>query len=119
MAQKSLIEELPKILREGKEEASRILERLGDSVKVALQTNELVLPAKDTDGLWKGQVPQVSPSYHSDVFGLFGEGLFEGKPMENAPWIDQSAYLRRQPACDGGAVGGRREDQPAVVAWQS
>lgn len=36
MAQKSLIEELPKILREGKEEASRILERLGDSVKVAL-----------------------------------------------------------------------------------
>ncbi len=92
MAQKSLIEELPKILREGKEEASRILERLGDSVKVALQTNELVLPAKDTDGLWKGQVPQVLPSYHSDVFGLFGEGLFEGKPMENAPWINRLIY---------------------------
>lgn len=92
MAQKSLIEELPKILREGKEEASRILERLGDSVKVALQTNELVLPAKDNDGLWKGQVPQVSPSYHSDVFGLFGEGLFEGKPMENAPWINRLIY---------------------------
>jgi len=92
MAQKSLIEELPKILRDGKEEASRILERLGDSVKVGLQTNELVLPAKDTDGLWKGVVPQVSPSYHSDVFGLFGEGLFEGKPMENAPWINRLIY---------------------------
>lgn len=92
MAQKSLIEELPKILREGKEEASRILERLGDSVKVGLQTNELVLPAKDTDGLWKGVVPQVSPSYHSDVFGLFGEGLFEGKPTENAPWINRLIY---------------------------
>lgn len=92
MAQKSLIEELPKILREGKEEASRILERLGDSVKVALQTNELVLPAKDTDGLWKGVVPQVSPSYHNNVFGLFGEGLFEGKPMENAPWINRLIY---------------------------
>lgn len=92
MAQKSLIEELPKILREGKEEASRILERLGDSVKIGLQTNELVLPAKDTDGLWKGQVPQVSPSYHSDVFGLFGEGLFEGKPTENAPWINRLIY---------------------------
>lgn len=92
MAQKSLIEELPKILREGKEEAGRILERLGDTVKVGLQTNELVLPAKDTDGLWKGQVPKVSPSYHSDVFGLFGEGLFEGKPMENAPWINRLIY---------------------------
>ena len=92
MAQKSLIEELPKILKEGREEASRILERLGDPVKVGLQTNELVLPAKDTDGLWKGQVPQIAPSYHSDVFGLFGEGLFEGKPTETAPWINRLIY---------------------------
>ena len=92
MAQKSLIEELPKILKEGREEASKILERLGDPVKVGLQTNELVLPAKDTDGLWKGQVPRISPNYYSDTFGLFGEGLFEGKPTENAPWINRLIY---------------------------
>ena len=92
MAKKSLIEELPKILKEGREEAGKILERLGDAVKVGLQTNELVLPAKDVDGLWKGQVPQVAPSYHSDVFGLFGEGLWEGKAMENAPWINRLIY---------------------------
>ena len=92
MAQKSLIEELPKILKEGREEASKILERLGDPVKVGLQTNELVLPAKDTDGLWKGQVPRISPNYYSDTFGLFGEGLFEGKPMETAPWINRLIY---------------------------
>ena len=92
MAQKSLIEELPRILKEGKEEAAKLLERLGDPVKISLQTNELVLPAKDVDGLFKGQVPKVSPDYHSDVFGLFGEGLFEGKPMKNAPWINRLIY---------------------------
>lgn len=45
MAQLSLIGELPKILDEGRKEAARILERLGDPVKIGLQTNELVLPA--------------------------------------------------------------------------
>ena len=89
---KSLVAELPKILEDGRREAGRILERLGDSVKVGLQTNELVLPAKDVDGLWKGQVPKVSPDYHSDVFGLFGEGLFEGKPTSMAPWINRLIY---------------------------
>ena len=92
MAQKSLIEELPRILKEGKEEAAKLLERLSDPVKISLQTNELVLPAKDVDGLFKGQVPKVSPDYHSDVFGLFGEGLFAGKPMKNAPWINRLIY---------------------------
>lgn len=92
MAQKSLIEELPRILKEGKEEAAKLLERLSDPVKISLQTNELVLPAKDVDGLFKGQVPKVSPEYHSDVFGLFGEGLFADKPMKNAPWINRLIY---------------------------
>jgi len=92
MAKKSLIEELPNIIKEGREEASKILERLGDAVKVGLQTNELVLPAKDVDGLFKGQVPNVAPACHSDMFGLFGDGLLEGKSMENAPWINRLVY---------------------------
>lgn len=92
MAQKSLIEELPRILKEGKEEAAKLLERLSDPVKISLQTNELVLPAKDVDGLFKGQVPKISPDYHSDVFGLLGEGLFADKPMKNAPWINRLIY---------------------------
>ncbi|MBQ5530483.1 MAG: site-specific DNA-methyltransferase [Kiritimatiellae bacterium] len=92
MAQKSLIGELPKILEEGKREAGRILERLSDSVRVGLQTNELVLPAKDVDGLFKGNVPQILPDYHSQWFGLFGEGLFEGKPTALAPWLNRLIY---------------------------
>lgn len=51
----SLIEELPKIVKEGRQEAQRILERLSSNTRIGLQTNELVLPAKDTSGLWKGK----------------------------------------------------------------
>ncbi|RHF18945.1 site-specific DNA-methyltransferase [Parabacteroides distasonis] len=55
----SLIEELPKIVKEGRQEAQRILERLSSNTHIGLQTNELVLPAKDTSGLWKGKNEQV------------------------------------------------------------
>ena len=45
---KSLIEELPRIVSEGRREAEQILERLNSSSRVGLQTNEYVLPAKDS-----------------------------------------------------------------------
>lgn len=59
MPTKSLIEELPKIVREGKQEAQRIMERLSSHTRIGLQTNELVLPSKDTSGLWKGRNEQI------------------------------------------------------------
>lgn len=55
----SLIDELPKIVKEGKQEAQRILDRLTSSTRIGLQTNELVLPSKDTSNLWKGRNEQV------------------------------------------------------------
>lgn len=57
---KSLIFELPKIVEEGRREAQRILERIGSSTHIGLQTNELVLPSKDISGLWKGQAAQLN-----------------------------------------------------------
>lgn len=57
---RSLIEELPKIVSDGRKEVEEILERLAGSNKLGLQTNELVLPAKDTAGLFKGQMPEVN-----------------------------------------------------------
>ena len=51
MAQ-SLVAELPRILEEGRRVASKLLERLSEPVKIGLQTNELVLPGKDKDGLF-------------------------------------------------------------------
>ena len=59
MPTKSLIEELPKIVKQGKEEAQRIMERLSSHTRIGLQTNELVLPSKDTSGLWKGRNEQI------------------------------------------------------------
>lgn len=54
----SLIYELPKIIDEGKKEVEKILERLSGSSKISLQTNEIVLPSKDSDTLWSGQMPK-------------------------------------------------------------
>jgi adenine specific DNA methylase Mod len=47
----SLIEELPKIVKEGKKEAQKLLDGLSKSQRITLQTNELVLPTKARGGL--------------------------------------------------------------------
>ena len=44
----SLLEELPKIVADGKREAERILDRLESSHRIGLQTRELVVPSRDT-----------------------------------------------------------------------
>lgn len=55
----SLIEELPKIVKEGRAEVARILERINGGNALALQTNELVLPSKDVSGLYRGELPTI------------------------------------------------------------
>ncbi len=57
---RSLIYELPRIVDEGKKEVEQILERLSSNNKLGLQTNELVLPAKDTQGLFQGKMPEIN-----------------------------------------------------------
>ncbi len=49
--EKSLIEELPKIVERGKKEAQKLLDGLSKSQRIMLQTNELVLPTKAKGGL--------------------------------------------------------------------
>src|SRR3546814_133933 len=44
---KSLLEELPAIVKEGRQQAERILESLESRRRVRLQTREWVLPSKD------------------------------------------------------------------------
>lgn len=60
---KSLIEELPRIVSEGRREAAQILERLSSGTQIGLQTNELVLPSKDVSGLFKGSTPQIPNAF--------------------------------------------------------
>ena len=59
---KTLIEELPRIAAEGRRKAQQALDRLSSGVQIGLQTNELVLPARDTSGLWRGQ------NTHQDLY---------------------------------------------------
>ncbi len=46
---RSLLEQLPEIVRAGKRQAERILEGLESRARIGLQTRELVTPAKDTN----------------------------------------------------------------------
>jgi adenine specific DNA methylase Mod len=86
----SLIYELPKIVDEGKKEVEKILERLSSQNKLGLQTNELVLPAKDSAGLFSGQMPTVDEKEWMNrlVYGdnlLVMQALLAGDPESGLP----------------------------------
>lgn len=66
---KSLIEELPRIASEGRQEAQRIIERLSSGTRIGLQTNELVLPRKDVYGFFRGQVPNIPNDFNAALDG--------------------------------------------------
>lgn len=70
---KSLIEELPCIVSEGRREVAQILKRLDSGVQVGLQTNELVVPGKDVSGQFKGSRPQVPNAF--DMAGGNGKWM--------------------------------------------
>jgi adenine-specific DNA-methyltransferase len=55
---KSLIEQLPEILRKGKAEAQRLLEQLEGQDKISLQTRELVIPSRDQYELFADAAPE-------------------------------------------------------------
>lgn len=85
---KSLIEELPKIVADGRKEVEEILERLSSSNKLGLQTNELVLPSKETAGMFMGEVPQFSDWMNRLVYGdnlLVMQSLLAGDPATGLP----------------------------------
>lgn len=46
---KSLLEQLPSIVAEGKREAERVMERAESNYRLGLQTRELVVPSKDSN----------------------------------------------------------------------
>ena len=71
----SLIEELPKIVKEGRAEVARILERINSGNALALQTNELVLPSKDVSGLYRGEVPSVDENEEWKNRLIYGDNI--------------------------------------------
>lgn len=55
----SLIEQLPKIVADGKKEVEKIMERLESNNKITLQTNEYVLPVRKEANLFQGRYQDI------------------------------------------------------------
>ena len=90
---KSLLEQLPEIAKEGRAEAHRILERLGSGTRISLQTNELVLPCKDTSGLFRGQQPQLPNAFNQAV----GDGQWMNRLIYGDNLLTLQALLAGDP----------------------
>jgi adenine specific DNA methylase Mod len=96
----SLIEELPKIVAEGKKEVERIMERLASPQKLTLQTNELVLPSKDVSGLFRGKVPDVGAGGEFQLIeerqktldGFETRGQLPLAAKERVEWLNRLVY---------------------------
>ena len=70
----SLIEMLPKIVADGKKEAEQILERISSGAGITLQTNEYVIPSKETASVLKGQTRrEFNSEWHNRL--VYGDNL--------------------------------------------
>lgn len=89
MPTKSLITELPDIVREGNREAAAIIDRLSSNNRITLQTNEVVLPAKATSAMRFAQAgePPALPTNRL-IYGdnlLVMQALLAGDPQTGLP----------------------------------
>lgn len=92
---KSLIEQLPDIVREGRKQAERILESIESRHRVSLQTREVVLPARDTKA--QDWIAQQRRNNQREVFAPNQTSLTEGQQPTRAtaheqPWVNRLIY---------------------------
>ena len=94
---KSLLEQLPDIVAQGRKEAEKILESIESRHRVTLQTREVVLPAKDA-----AATDWITAQARADRREVFAPGqgslLATAQPMlgtaqaEEAPWANRLIY---------------------------
>ena len=77
----SLIFALPKVVEEGRKETEKILERLSGQHTLGLQTNEYVLPAKDSAGLFRGAAPDCADANAWKNRLVYGDNLLAMQAM--------------------------------------
>ena len=82
MAGKSLIEELPEIVKQGRKEYERIMQRLQSDNKMLLQTNEYVLPARDESGLFQGKIERTDTEEWKNRL-IYGDNIFVMQALLN------------------------------------
>ena len=75
---KSLLEQLPTIVAEGKREAERVMERAESNFRLGLQTRELVIPSKESK--WQGLFNNKDENF-ADNSKLPGSCLIYGDNM--------------------------------------
>jgi adenine-specific DNA-methyltransferase len=114
---KSLLEQLPEIVANGRRQAERILESLETRQRVRLQTREVVLPAKDSAA--QDWVTQQQRSAQQEVFAP-GQGSLLASPQASlgaatnaqAPWANRLIYGDNLLAMAALLAGD--EDQPSL-----
>jgi len=93
---KSLLEQLPDIVAQGRKEAEKILESIESRHRVTLQTREVVLPAKDA-----AATDWITAQARADRREVFAPGqgslLASAQPMlgtaqAEAPWANRLIY---------------------------
>ncbi|MEY2893650.1 MAG: hypothetical protein RJA98_3558 [Pseudomonadota bacterium] len=97
---KSLLEQLPEIVANGRKQAEKILEGLEGRHRVGLQTRELVLPARDTAA--QDWVTAQQREARREVFAPGQTSLLDtpqatlgdasDAPPAEAPWINRLIY---------------------------
>lgn len=97
---KSLLEQLPEIVANGRKQAERILESLESRQRVRLQTRELVLPARDAAA--QDWITAQKRAAHREVFAPGQTSLLRNPqatlsdasatPPADAPWTNRLIY---------------------------
>lgn len=93
---KSLLEQLPEIVANGRKQTEKILEGSEGRQRVRLQTRELVLPARDTTA--QDWVTQQKRHSQREVFAPGQTSLLDnpqpllGEAAPTAPWTNRLIY---------------------------
>ncbi len=99
---KSLLEQLPDIVAQGRKEAERILESIESRQRVTLQTREVVLPAKDSSV--QDWITAQSRAAQREVFApgqgnliessqaMLGDTSVRPELVEGLPWANRLIY---------------------------
>lgn len=93
---KSLLEQLPEIVANGRKQAERILESLETRQRVRLQTREVVLPARDSAA--QDWVTTQKRAAQHEVFAPGQTSLLSspqatlGQATADAPWMNRLIY---------------------------
>ena len=104
---KSLLEQLPDIVANGRKQAERILESLESRQRVRLQTREVVLPAKDSaaqdwvthqrrsaqqEEVFAPGQTSLLPSAQATLGAVLTSSTVRPEPVEGQPWANRLIY---------------------------